>query len=114
MDFKTVALVIIALAAVTFLVLVALVVFVAVRYRASIAGILGLLAGSVWVASPVDPIPEAIFGPFGLADDLGVVVAMGLYVARLAARHRALRAPISQYPSDRYRPDRYRPDQPHD
>ena len=87
-DFQTFALIVIAAAALVFLVLVALIVFVAVRYRASIGGVLGLLAGAGWVASPIDPIPEAVFGPLGLADDTAVIIAMALYITRLVARHR--------------------------
>ena len=37
----------------------------------------------IYVISPVDIMPEAILGPFGLADDLGAVV-MGIVAARKA------------------------------
>ena len=37
----------------------------------------------VYVISPVDVVPEAILGPFGLIDDIGAVV-MGIAAARKA------------------------------
>jgi uncharacterized membrane protein YkvA (DUF1232 family) len=85
-DLKTVALVILGVAAFVFLLLIAFVVYIVVRYRPSIMGILGLLAGTAWVASPVDPLPEALLGPLGLTDDLAVIAAMGWYALQLARR----------------------------
>ena len=35
------------------------------------------LLGIVYVLSPIDIIPEIIFGPFGLVDDLGLLLVLG-------------------------------------
>ena len=43
---------------------------------------------AVLVISPVDIIPEALFGPFGLVDDAGAVIA-GIAAARTAMTAKA-------------------------
>ena len=42
----------------------------------------------IYCISPIDIIPEALFGPFGLVDDLGAVVA-GIGAARTAMTAKA-------------------------
>lgn len=42
----------------------------------------------VYVVSPVDVVPEALLGPFGLIDDIGAVVA-GISAARMAMNAKA-------------------------
>ena len=42
----------------------------------------------VYVVSPVDVIPEALLGPFGLIEDIGAVVA-GISAARMAMNAKA-------------------------
>lgn len=97
------------MAALAFLIVLGLVGFVVIRYRPSFLGILALLGGAAWVGSPVDPIPEALFGPFGLADDLMVMLAMAAYVARLAARRRSERGGAALHePHEAQEPVTYR------
>lgn len=43
------------------------------RLRVAISVILGILA-IIYGASPVDAVPEVVFGPLGLADDATVVI----------------------------------------
>lgn len=38
---------------------------------------------AIWAISPIDLVPEALLGPFGLVDDVGAVVA-GVMAARTA------------------------------
>jgi hypothetical protein len=40
-----------------------------------------LIAGAVlWLLSPLDPLPEALFGPVGMLDDVAVLIALLRYV----------------------------------
>lgn len=39
------------------------------------------IAGAIlWLLSPIDPLPETLFGPIGLLDDVAVLVALIRYV----------------------------------
>jgi len=41
---------------------------------------LAIAAAVLWLLSPLDPLPEALFGPVGLLDDVAVLVALVRYV----------------------------------
>ncbi len=45
------------------------------KFREVMKGMILVLVCFVYVFSPVDLVPEVVFGPFGLVDDLGVAVA---------------------------------------
>lgn len=54
------------------------------EYRhASVGQLLGMLAALVYVVSPVDIIPEAVFGLFGIVDDAMVAT----WLARSVVEH---------------------------
>jgi uncharacterized membrane protein YkvA (DUF1232 family) len=41
---------------------------------------LAIAAAVLWLLAPLDPLPEALFGPVGLLDDVAVLVALVRYV----------------------------------
>jgi len=62
--------------------------FVIYRYRVPLRGIAAMAGALVYLISPVDVVPEAAVGPFGLFDDMGVVGAVALFVFRLIQARR--------------------------
>jgi uncharacterized membrane protein YkvA (DUF1232 family) len=75
-------------------VLLAVMLFVIFRYRVPLRGILAMAGALVYVVSPVDVLPEAVLGPFGLIDDVGVVGAVSFFVYRLIQTRRNGAFPI--------------------
>jgi len=63
--------------------------YVLVKYRVPLRGVVTAVGALAYLVSPVDAVPEALFGPFGLVDDGGVLIATALYVARLVTARRA-------------------------
>jgi uncharacterized membrane protein YkvA (DUF1232 family) len=55
------------------------------RMRDVMKKVLLAVACAIYVISPIDLMPEALLGPFGLVDDLGALVA-GVIAARSAFR----------------------------
>jgi uncharacterized membrane protein YkvA (DUF1232 family) len=64
--------------------------FVMWRYRIAPRGLIAMIGALVYLASPVDVLPEAILGPFGLLDDAGAVTAAAVFVYKLATVKRRL------------------------
>ena len=54
--------------------------FVMWRYRIPPRGLIAMIGGLVYLASPVDVLPEVMLGPLGLVDDAGVVTAVAVFV----------------------------------
>jgi hypothetical protein len=75
--------------------------YVVVKYRLPLRGIVAVLGSVVYLVSPVDAVPEVPLGPIGLVDDAAVLVAAGLYLARLVASRRAQLDPASDVSSAR-------------
>jgi uncharacterized membrane protein YkvA (DUF1232 family) len=71
------------------------------RYRVPLRGIAAMAGALVYLVSPVDVLPEAVLGPFGLVDDLGVVGTVGLFVYRIIQSRRAVIAPSEKGPGPR-------------
>ena len=88
-----------ALIALIGVVLLAISMFVIYRYRVPLRGIAAMAGALIYLVSPVDVLPEAVLGPFGLIDDLGVVGAVGMFVYRLIQARQAL-APSADAPSN--------------
>jgi uncharacterized membrane protein YkvA (DUF1232 family) len=86
---STVALMILIVLGLIALAMVASGAFVLVKYRVPLRGVVAAVGALAYLVSPVDAIPEIIFGPFGYIDDGGVLLAAALYVARLVAARRA-------------------------
>lgn len=77
--------------------------YVLVKYRVPLRGVVAAVGALAYLVSPVDAIPEIIFGPFGYVDDGGILVAAAFYVSRLIA---ARRAAVSGHPEIEARPAR--------
>ena len=69
---------------------VALIVFIMWRYRIPPRGLIAMVGALVYLASPVDVLPEVILGPIGLLDDAGAVTAAAVFVYKLVAVKRRL------------------------
>src|SRR5215218_5429126 len=57
--------------------------FVMWRYRIPARGLIAMIGALVYLASPVDVLPEVMLGPFGLLDDAGAVTAAAVFVYKL-------------------------------
>lgn len=65
--------------------------FVAWRYRVPPRGVAAMVGALVYLASPVDVVPEVLLGPLGLVDDAGVVTVVAVWVWKLVQARRMLR-----------------------
>ncbi len=61
------------------------------RFRVPPRGVVAMIGALVYLASPVDVLPEIVLGPLGLVDDAGVVAGVGFFVYRLVVARRMLR-----------------------
>ena len=68
----------------------AVIVFVMWRYRIPPRGLIAMIGALVYLASPIDVLPEAMLGPFGLLDDAGAVTAAAVFVYKLVTVKRRL------------------------
>jgi uncharacterized membrane protein YkvA (DUF1232 family) len=80
------------------IVLLVVVLFVIFRYRVPLRGIVAMFGALVYLVSPVDVLPEAVLGPFGLIDDAGVVGAAGIFVYRIIQARRSVAPAIHDRP----------------
>ena len=64
--------------------------FVMWRYRIPPRGLVAMVASLVYLASPVDVLPEVLLGPLGLLDDAGAVTAAAVFVYKLVTVRRRL------------------------
>lgn len=71
---------------------VAVIGFVMWRYRVPPRGLIAMIGSLVYLASPVDVLPEVLLGPIGLLDDAGAVTATAVFVYKLVAVKRRLEA----------------------
>jgi len=60
------------------------------RYQIPPRGLLALGMAGFYLVVPVDVVPEAILGPFGLVDDAGIVGVAVLFALRIARARKAL------------------------
>jgi len=60
------------------------------RYRLPPRGLIAMGGAALYLISPIDVVPEAIFGPIGLIDDAGVTAAVVLFVYKLVKARRIL------------------------
>jgi len=96
----TIALGLIAIMMLIGVVLLGVIVVVIFKYRVPLRGILAMFGALAYLVSPVDALPEAILGPFGLIDDVGVVTAVGIFVYRMIeAQNRRNAAGLPEQPS---------------
>ena len=57
--------------------------FVMWRYRIPPRGLVAMIGALVYLASPVDVLPEVLLGPIGLLDDAGAATATAVFVYKL-------------------------------
>jgi uncharacterized membrane protein YkvA (DUF1232 family) len=69
---------------------VAAIVFVMWRYRIPPRGLIAMIGALVYIASPIDVLPEAVLGPIGLLDDAGAATAAAVFVYKLVTVKRRL------------------------
>ena len=62
---------------------VAVVGFIMWRYRIPPRGLIAMFGAVIYLASPIDVLPEVILGPIGLLDDAGAVTAAAVFVYKL-------------------------------
>src|SRR5918997_2506352 len=62
---------------------VAVIGFVMWRYRIPPRGLVAMIGALVYLASPVDVLPEVLLGPIGLLDDAGAATAATVFVYKL-------------------------------
>ncbi|CAN5157942.1 hypothetical protein BH09ACT12_BH09ACT12_14000 [soil metagenome] len=61
------------------------------RFKVPPRGVVAMFVALGYLATPIDVLPEAILGPFGLIDDAGVVTGVAFFVYRLVRARNALR-----------------------
>ena len=64
--------------------------FVMWRYRIPPRGLVAMIGALVYVASPIDVLPEIMLGPLGLLDDAGAATAAAVFVYKLVTVKRRL------------------------
>ena len=69
---------------------VAVVGFIMWRYRIPPRGLIAMFGALIYLASPIDVLPEVILGPIGLLDDAGAVTAAAVFVYKLVRVKRRL------------------------
>jgi uncharacterized membrane protein YkvA (DUF1232 family) len=79
-------------------VLLAVMMYVIFKYRMPLRGIAAMVGALIYLVSPIDLLPEAVLGPVGLIDDVGVVGAVGIFVYRLIQARRNALIPTSRAP----------------
>lgn len=90
MDMSELLTVVLVLLGVLSVVGVAVIGFVMWRYRVPPRGLVAMVGALVYLASPVDVLPEVMLGPLGLLDDAGVVTAVAVFVYKLVSVKRRL------------------------
>ena len=60
------------------------------RYRVPPRGLVAMVGSLIYLASPVDVLPEMLLGPLGLLDDAGAVTAAAIFVYKLVTVRRRL------------------------
>ena len=69
---------------------VAVIGFVMWRYRIPPRGLIAMISALVYLASPIDVLPEVLLGPIGLLDDAGAATAAAVFVYKLVTVKRRL------------------------
>jgi uncharacterized membrane protein YkvA (DUF1232 family) len=60
------------------------------RFKIPPRGVVAMFGALVYLALPIDVVPEALLGPLGLVDDTGVVAAVAIWVYRLVKARQKL------------------------
>jgi uncharacterized membrane protein YkvA (DUF1232 family) len=76
------------------LALIATTAYAMYRFKVPPRGIAVALGALIYMISPIGLIPDALFGPFGLIGDGGVLIGATLYILKLIAERRAAEAEL--------------------
>ena len=68
----------------------ALICFLMWRFKIPPRGVVAMFGALVYLALPVDVLPEAILGPLGLVDDTGMIAVVGIWVYKLVKARQKL------------------------
>ena len=90
MDMSELLTLVLTLLGVLALLVVAVIGFAMWRYRIPPSGLIAMIGALVYLVSPIDVLPEAMLGPFGLLDDAGAVTAAAVFVYKLVMVKRRL------------------------
>ena len=90
MDMSELLTLVLTLLGVLALLVVAVIGFAMWRYRIPPSGLIAMICALVYLVSPIDVLPEAMLGPFGLLDDAGAVTAAAVFVYKLVTVKRRL------------------------
>jgi uncharacterized membrane protein YkvA (DUF1232 family) len=60
------------------------------RFRIPPRGVAAMFGALLYLALPVDVLPEAVLGPLGLVDDTGVLAVVGIWVYKLVKARQKL------------------------
>jgi uncharacterized membrane protein YkvA (DUF1232 family) len=60
------------------------------RYRIPPRGLVAIFGALIYLASPIDVLPEVVLGPIGLLDDAGALTAAAVFVYKLVIVKRRL------------------------
>lgn len=61
------------------------------RFRVPPRGVVAMVGALVYLATPIDVVPEVLLGPLGLVDDAGVVAGAAIFVYKLVTARNMLR-----------------------
>jgi uncharacterized membrane protein YkvA (DUF1232 family) len=86
------------------LALIATTAYAMYRFKVPPRGIAVALGALIYMISPIGLIPDALFGPFGLIGDGGVLLGATMYILKLIAERRAAEAELDA--AAEARPDR--------
>ena len=107
MDLSDLVVVVLVVVGVLFVLGLGVIVYVMWRYRVPPRGLWAMVGALVYLASPVDVLPELVLGPFGVVDDAGVVTVAAIWVYKLVQARKVLReAGVSRSASGTTRPAR--------
>jgi len=90
MDMSELLTLVLTLLGVLALLMVAVIGFAMWRYLTPPSGLIAMIGALVYLVSPIDVLPEAMLGPFGLLDDAGAVTAAAVFVYKLVTVKRRL------------------------
>jgi uncharacterized membrane protein YkvA (DUF1232 family) len=77
----------------------ALIGFLMWRFKIPPRGVAAMFGALLYLALPVDVLPEAVLGPLGLVDDTGVLAVVGIWVYKLVkARQRLVEGGVLKSP----------------
>ena len=68
----------------------ALIGFLMWKYKVPPRGVAAMFGALLYLALPVDVLPEAVLGPLGLVDDTGLIAVVGVWVYKLVKARQKL------------------------